>query len=69
MAKPRTMMPLNFDEMVMVPPVLKERKRPICGKIFFPWGEWGWKIGTEKNPRNVCSYTCMRVWEKSHKLQ
>lgn len=42
---------------------------PICGKHFVPAIEHMWKIGgwgdiSEERRRNVCSYTCMRKWEK-----
>lgn len=45
---------------------------PICGKQFAPAVEHYWKIGSAYsfdsmiNSRNipVCSYTCMRKWEK-----
>ena len=42
---------------------------PICGKKYIPAPEHAWKIGPTKErdgsrPTLVCSYTCMRVWEK-----
>ena len=41
---------------------------PICGKGFVPAVEHYWKIGSYScfDVRNtpVCSYTCMRAWEK-----
>ena len=38
---------------------------PICGKKFYPAPLHAWKIGSEKaKEKLVCSYTCMRVWEK-----
>lgn len=38
---------------------------PICGKQFLPAVEHAWKIGTmKKYEKLVCSYTCMRTWEK-----
>ena len=45
------------------------QKCPVCGKKFIPAPEHYWKIGTGPNgidtrTKNVCSYSCMRVWEK-----
>lgn len=42
---------------------------PICGKKFIPAPEHYWKIGTsaegiDTRTKNVCSYSCMRKWEK-----
>lgn len=42
---------------------------PICGKHFVPAPEHMWKIGNwcdieEIRVQKVCSYTCMRKWEK-----
>lgn len=40
---------------------------PICGKIYIPAVEHAWQIGNWGNDiryTNVCSYTCMRKWEK-----
>lgn len=40
---------------------------PICGKSFIPAPEHSWAIGNwggEHRDELVCSYTCMRVWEK-----
>lgn len=42
---------------------------PICGKAFVPAVEHMWKIGGwgnlgERRYTVVCSYTCMRKWEK-----
>ena len=34
---------------------------PICKKEFIPAPEHAWKIRSDKL---VCSYTCMRVWER-----
>lgn len=56
----------------------KERICPICGKNFIPAPYHYWKIGyfasdetyNEASPggceRLVCTYSCMRKWEKSH---
>ena len=41
---------------------------PICGKVFIPAVEHVWAIGDwEQDVRNdlVCSYSCMRKWEKA----
>ena len=41
-------------------------KCPVCKKKFYPeLGEWAWRIGTEDNKRMVCSYGCMRKWQKA----
>lgn len=44
-------------------PELSLRACPICKKNFIPAPEHAWKIGGEHRAL-VCSYTCMRVWEK-----
>lgn len=41
-------------------------KCPICAKEFVPAPEHAWKIGTDKQNRLVCSYTCMRKWEREN---
>lgn len=46
------------------------RKCPICGKEFLPAIEHAWKIVIREYGEpggrilKVCSYTCMRKWEK-----
>lgn len=41
---------------------------PVCGKKFLPAPEHAWKIGyeseAERNQNLVCTYSCMRKWEK-----
>ena len=46
---------------------------PICGKKFVPAPEHAWKIGSyntytaesdDGRRKHVCSYSCMRKWEK-----
>lgn len=57
----------------------REKKCPICGKIFIPAPQHAWKIGERvknkpdiefKEPpedvKKVCSYSCMRKWEKAN---
>lgn len=53
----------------------KERICPICGKNFIPAPYHYWRIGSEAeddliNKRYpgtlVCTYSCMRKWEKAH---
>lgn len=44
---------------------------PICGKKFIPAVEHMWKIGGWGNisgvrVEKVCSYSCMRKWEKEN---
>ena len=38
-------------------------KCPVCGKMYKPAPEHVYKIGKNKK-RLVCSYNCMRKWEK-----
>ncbi len=38
---------------------------PICGKEFLPAGQHYWKIGDIPSKEQlVCTYSCMRKWEK-----
>lgn len=39
-------------------------KCPICGKEFHATPERGWRIGETVTSQRVCSYSCMRKWEK-----
>lgn len=45
----------------------RERVCPVCGERFSPAIEHAWVIGkrTGKTKRYVCSYTCMRAWERN----
>ncbi len=43
-----------------------ERACPICGKMFYPLPDHALKIGNEGSRKLVCSYSCMRKWEKEH---
>jgi uncharacterized OB-fold protein len=48
-----------------------ETKCPICGKLFYPQGEWAYFAGTVnkkgwKEKRRVCSWSCVRKYEKEH---
>ncbi len=45
---------------------LKLLKCPICGKKFIPAPYHAYRIGGCESTRVVCSYTCMRVWEKKN---
>ena len=38
---------------------------PVCGKEFLPASQHYWRIGSRKGFKLVCSYTCMRQWEKN----
>jgi len=38
-----------------------ESKCPVCKKLFIPAPQHVWKVGGKK----VCSYTCMRSFEKA----
>ena len=51
---------------------------PICGKKYIPTLDWYWKIGSynaytadssDKRTVNVCSYSCMRKWEKEQEVK
>ena len=45
---------------------------PVCGKTFFYDPEHAWMIGYGKNGyggKKVCSYTCMRKWEKENHIK
>jgi hypothetical protein len=45
---------------------------PICGKEFMHTSDWYWKIGNygfETRDEYVCSYSCMRVWEKDQEAR
>lgn len=44
-------------------------KFPICGKMYHPEPEHAWKIGGGEKGRIVCSYTCMRKWEKENHIK
>lgn len=47
---------------------LGERECPICGKPFSPTVQHVYKAGKSANRKFVCSYTCMRNWEKNPEL-
>lgn len=40
----------------------------VCGKKFKPAPEHALKIGAEGSRNLVCSYSCMRKYEKEHDL-
>ncbi len=42
----------------------KERRCPVCGKVFRPAPEHVWKIGKDRENNYVCTYTCMRRVER-----
>lgn len=41
-----------------------ERACPVCGKMFYPMPDHALRIGAEGSRYLVCSYSCMRKWEK-----
>ena len=43
---------------------VREHICPRCGKRFFPAPYHQWRIGYTDAFKLVCSYTCMRKWEK-----
>lgn len=42
----------------------KPTRCPICGEIFRPAPQHVYVIGPPSACKPVCSYTCMRVWER-----
>ena len=46
---------------------------PVCGKKFIPAPEHYWKIGShggmDTRDTTVCSYSCMRKWEKEQEAK
>ena len=48
--------------------ILKERKCPICGKIFIIQDpkQYAYKRGYEHTPKIFCSWTCLRKYDKMH---
>lgn len=47
------------------PKILMPAKCPICKKKYYPAAQHAWRIGNGNGAR-VCSYSCMRKWEKEH---
>ena len=43
---------------------MTELKCPICKKNFIPAVEHQWMIRKSNAYKKVCSYSCMRKWEK-----
>lgn len=43
---------------------LTPSKCPICKKNYYPTPDHAWRIG--ENGKRVCSYSCMRKWEKEN---
>ena len=41
---------------------------PICKKKFYPAPMHAYKIGFESQPELVCSYHCMRAYEKDNTI-
>lgn len=41
---------------------------PICGKEFriYPGAGWAYKVIQKKGAVNVCSWHCVRKWEKDN---
>ena len=53
-----------FDEFSKI---LQERKCPVCKKKFYTPSnvyEWGYTINAMHRPKAMCSYHCMREFEK-----
>ncbi len=46
------------------------KKCPVCGKEFHPEVEHAWRTGIDgKKGKPVCTYTCMRKWEKENHIK
>lgn len=41
---------------------------PVCKKKYYAAPDHAWKIGSGAG-RRVCSYSCMRKWEKANKFK
>lgn len=46
----------------------KPIKCPICKKYFYPAPLHAYKIGYSDRPELVCTYHCMRAWEKDRSI-
>lgn len=59
----------NYKNMTSFTPLLSrhEIKCPVCGKMFIPAPEHSYKIGEGIKGELVCTYSCMRKWEKNPK--
>ena len=53
-----------MDEYIVDSQKGKPTHCPICGGIFRPAPQHIYAIGTPSKRKPVCSYTCMRVWER-----
>ena len=42
----------------------RERKCPVCGKVFIVAPENIYKLEIDKKKQDLCSYTCYRVIQK-----
>lgn len=42
----------------------KARACPVCGQKFRPAPQHAWTITRRTMPELVCSYSCMRAWER-----
>lgn len=42
----------------------KPTRCPICGETFRPAPQHIYAIGSPSMRKTVCSYTCMRAWER-----
>lgn len=42
----------------------KPTRCPICGETFRPAPQHIYAIGSPSTRKPVCSYTCMRAWER-----
>ena len=52
--------------------VRSSAKCPVCGETFFYDPEHAYKIGFNKGKttgKKVCSYSCMRKWEKENHIK
>lgn len=46
--------------------VLVPRTCPVCGETFYPAPMHSYKIGRPSDNKLVCTYSCMRKYEKEH---
>lgn len=42
---------------------------PVCGKGFTPAPQHVYKVRIKSSDRHVCSWSCVRTWEKKHEAK
>lgn len=58
-----------MSEKITVHLQLETAECPVCQKMFAPAPEHSLKIGDTIHAKKVCSYSCMRKWEKEHNFK